>query len=159
MRLTAAALLAVAVLGAPTGPRASADAKTGPRAPAESIATLEDQVRAAERAFAKTMADRDHAAFASFVAEDAVFWGRTALRGKAAVAAGWKALYEGPQAPFSWDPERVAVIASGDLAISSGPVYDPSGKRTGTFNSTWRREADGAWKVLLDLGCPPCDCK
>ena len=32
------------------------------------------QVMAAERAFAKTMADRDHRAFATFVAEDTVFF-------------------------------------------------------------------------------------
>ena len=36
-------------------------------------AQLQAQVTAAELAFAKTMADRDHAAFASFIAEEAVF--------------------------------------------------------------------------------------
>lgn len=85
-------------------------------------AALEDQVRQAERAFAKTMADRDHAAFARFVAEDAIFLGPDrALRGRADVAAGWKRFYEGATAPFSWEPERVLVIESGTLAISTGP--------------------------------------
>lgn len=126
---------------------------------AEDVATLEEQVRATETAFARSMAERDHAAFASFVAEEAVFWGRTVLRGRQAVAEGWKPFFEGPRAPFSWAPERVAVIASGTLALSSGPVYDPEGKRVGTFTSTWRREQDGSWKIVLDSGCPPCDCK
>ena len=123
---------------------------------AASLAALEDQVRAAERAFAQTMADRDHAAFQSFVAEEAIFFGAQALRGREAVAAGWKPYFEGPQAPFSWEPEQVAVVASGTLALSSGPVYDPEGNRVGTFHSTWRREADGRWRVVLDIGCPPC---
>lgn len=132
-------------------------AASGPRAQgAESSAELAAAVRARETAFAKTMADRDHSAFASFVAEDAVFMGRTALRGRKAVADGWKAFFEGAAAPFSWSPERVEVLDSGALAISSGPVVDPTGKRVGTFNSTWRREPDGEWRVVIDIGCPPC---
>jgi ketosteroid isomerase-like protein len=122
----------------------------------DSLADLQKQVREREIAFAKTMADRDHAAFASFVSEEAIFMGRTALRGRAAVAEGWKPFFQGPKAPFSWEPERVEVIDSGTLAISSGPVRDPAGNRTGTFNSTWRRESDGQWRVVLDIGCPPC---
>ena len=119
------------------------------------------QVREAERAFAKTMADRDHAAFTSFLAEEAIFLGpKEALRGKQAVAAGWKRFFEGPKAPFAWDPERVEVVQSGNLAISTGPVTDPaSGKRVGTFTTTWRRDADGKWRVVLDSGCPPCNCQ
>lgn len=123
------------------------------------VAALEDEVRAAERAFAKAMADRDLAAFESHVAQEAVFFGREALRGRAAVVAAWKAYFEGPQAPFSWEPEHVAVVATGTLGLSSGPVYDPAGKRVGTFNSTWRKEADGRWRVVFDKGCPPCDCR
>lgn len=133
-------------------------AMAGPAFAGEDVAALEEQVRAVEAAFARTMADRDHAAFTSFVAEDAVFLGRAALRGRQAVADGWKPFFAGPKAPFSWAPERVAVIASGTLALSSGPVFDPEGKRVGTFTSTWRRGKDGSWKIVLDSGCPPCDC-
>jgi len=125
---------------------------------AASNADLQAQVRAAETAFAKTMADRDAAGFATFVADEAVFFGRNVLRGKAAVVNAWKPLYEGPKAPFSWAPEQVEVLASGTLALTSGPVYDPDGKRSGTFTTTWRLEADGKWRVVFDKGCPPCDC-
>ena len=119
---------------------------------------LREQVRRAEVAFAKTMADRDHAAFASHVAEDALFLGRTTLRGRREVAEGWKRYYEGKDAPFSWEPESVEVNDAGTLGISTGPVRDPSGARVGTFNSIWRRESDGRWRVIFDNGCPPCDC-
>lgn len=120
---------------------------------------LAQQVRAAEISFARTMAARDHRAFASHLAEEAVFFGKQAtLRGKAAVAAGWKQFFDGAKPPFSWEPEVVEVLDSGTLALSSGPVRDPEGRQIGTFNSIWRREADGRWQVVFDKGCPPCDC-
>jgi ketosteroid isomerase-like protein len=124
---------------------------------AEPAAALAEAVRARETAFARTMADRDHAAFASFVAEEALFFGSDrVLRGRAAVAEGWKRYFEDAPAPFSWAPERVEVVDSGTLALSSGPVLDPAGRRVGTFISTWRLEKDGVWRVVLDIGCPPC---
>ena len=120
---------------------------------------LASQVREEESAFAKTMAARDHVGFESHIADEAVFFGQQkVLRGKVAVAAGWKQFFEGSTAPFSWEPERVEVLASGTLALSSGPVRDPAGRQIGTFNSIWRREADGRWKIVFDKGCPPCDC-
>lgn len=128
--------------------------------PAESQARdgeLASQVRAAERAFANTMATRDQAAFATYVADEAIFFGRDVLRGRTAVVEGWKAYFEGATAPFSWEPETVEVLDSGTLALSSGPVWDPAGKRIGTFNSIWRREADGRWRVVFDKGCPATD--
>ena len=119
------------------------------------------QVAAVERAFAKTMADRDHAAFLSFLSDETVFVpeGGPALRGKQAVAAAWKRFYDGAQAPFSWEPDRVEVLDSGNLALSSAPVREAQGNRTGPFNSVWRRESGGAWKIIFDKGCPRCDCK
>jgi ketosteroid isomerase-like protein len=127
--------------------------------PAATNAELEEQVRQAETGFAKSMADRDRPAFASFLAPDSVFMnGPRTLRGSVAVAEGWARFFEGPAAPFSWAPEIVVVLESGSLALSTGPVRDPSGKRIGTFNSVWRREANGSWKVVLDRGCPPCNC-
>lgn len=124
---------------------------------AETNDELSEQVRKAETAFARTMADRDHAAFVRFLADDTLWLGRTALRGKQQVADSWKRFYEGKEAPFSWEPERVEVNDSGTLGISTGPVRDPGGKRVGTYNSIWRRGPDG-WKIIFDNGCPPCDC-
>ena len=117
---------------------------------------LAEEVREAERAFAKSMADRDHAAFIAFLAEEAVFLSeQRALRGKAEVGAAWKRYFEGP-APFSWEPERVEVLDSGTLALSTGPVRDPAGSIVATFTSVWRREADGRWRIIFDKGCPAC---
>jgi len=126
--------------------------------PAES--EVQRQVRATEQAFARTMADRDHTAFATFLADDAIFMSeKRTLRGKPQVMEGWKGFYAGADAPFSWEPEKVEVLESGTLALSTGAVHNPQGDRIGTFNSIWRREADGHWRVVFDKGCPPCTCK
>jgi len=155
LTLLAAAVNAAALVWAIACSAAAAPAWA---AESESNATLGQQVREAEIAFAKTMADRDHDAFATHVSEEAVFFDdRSALRGRSAVAAGWAGFFEGPDAPFSWKPERVEVLESGTLALSTGPVFDPRGNQVGTFNSIWRREADGVWRVVFDKGCPPCE--
>jgi len=125
-----------------------------------SNAELKRQVFDAERAFAATMKARDHAAFTGFLAEEAIFFSSgTTLRGREAIAQAWRAYYVGPRAPFSWTPEEVEVVASGTLAYSGGPVFDAAGKRIGRFNSIWRLEAPGRWKVVFDRGDPPCNCK
>lgn len=116
-----------------------------------------DEVEAVERAFAQTMADRDFEAFTSFLSEEAVFLGGGALRGKAAVAEGWRRYFEGPDAPFSWYPETVEVIDSGGLALSTGPVFDAAGARISTFTSIWRREAAGVWRIVFDRGNKYCE--
>jgi len=126
-----------------------------------SNAELKKQVAATERAFAATMKARDHAAFASFLADEAIFFSGpgSVLRGREAVANAWRKFYDGPQAPFSWEPEEVEVVDSGTLAYSGGPVFDASGRRIGRFNSIWRLEAPGRWRIVFDRGEQPCNCK
>jgi ketosteroid isomerase-like protein len=121
-------------------------------------AALQAQVTATERAFARTMADRDYAAFTGFISEQAVFFsGKHVLHGKAEVAEAWKKLYDKPQAPFSWEPEQVEVLDSGDLALSTGPVRDAQGKLIANFSSIWRQEAPGVWHIVFDKGSEVCN--
>jgi ketosteroid isomerase-like protein len=118
---------------------------------------LQQQVENTERAFARTMAERDHDAFTSFLSEETVFFsGNTPLRGRQQVADSWQPYFEGPDAPFSWEPELVVVLESGTLALSSGPVRNPEGQRVATFNSIWRLEPSGQWRIVFDKGSRDC---
>lgn len=127
--------------------------------PQTDLETLKQQVTDTERAFAKTMADRDHAAFAKFIADDAIFFtGKRALHGSDEVVKAWKPFYDEAAAPFSWTPETVEVLATGKLALSTGPVKDTDGKVVATFTSIWRMDANGAWKIIFDKGNSTCNC-
>ena len=149
MKLAALILACLAFAGCTAMP-------TTPAAPPKAdIALARQQVMATERAFARTMADRNLQAFSGFLSEEAVFFsGPTPLRGKAAVTAFWARFYQQPQAPFSWDPDEVEVLDSGTLALSSGPVKNPEGVVFARFTSIWRLEAPGQWRIVFDRGNP-----
>ena len=117
------------------------------------------QVIATETAFAKTLSDRDHEAFSTFIADDAVFFANDdPLRGKQQVVSWWARYYTAQDAPFSWEPMEVEVLDSGSLAHSSGPVRDPNGKVIGRFNSIWRSDGAGTWRIIFDKGSDICNC-
>jgi ketosteroid isomerase-like protein len=127
--------------------------------PPATTADLRMQVMDTERAFARSMADRDFSAFTGFLSPEATFFSATrVLHGKQEVADAWKRFFDNPAAPFSWKPETVEVLESGNLALSSGPVFDPAGKQFATFTSIWRMEAPGTWRIVFDKGNDVCDC-
>lgn len=145
------AILAACALVLSTGGAAAAPAGN---------AELKMQLADTERAFAATMKKRDMAAFMSFIADEAVFYdGQKPLRGKEEIAQFWKGFFAKPDAPFSWQPDQVDVLDSGTLGHSSGPVHDPSGKLIARFNSIWRLDASGKWRIVFDKGQDVCDCK
>lgn len=118
-----------------------------------------EEAKSAEAAFAKAFADRDADKFFSFVADDANFFGgKKMLSGKNAVRESWSRFFTTKDAPFSWEPERVAANAAGNLVMTYGPVHDPKGELIGYFTSVWQKQGDGSWKVLFDGpgGNPPC---
>jgi ketosteroid isomerase-like protein len=146
------ALLAAAALPAAAGP---ATASAWPSA--DEIDKRVAEVTATETAFAKTLADRDAAAFRRFLAPDTIWkGGQGALRGPEAVAAAWAKFFEGPNPPFAWAPDLVFVLPSGDLAQSSGPVTNPEGKVFARFQSVWRRKPAGGWEIVFDQGSEVC---
>ncbi len=88
-------------------------------------------MRATEIAFAKTLADRDVKTFRAMIAPDVIWLADVPLRGPDQVLTRWQKFFDAPQAPFSWSPELVEVQDGGTLALSTGPVINPAGKRSG----------------------------
>ena len=125
------------------------------------LADPADDVRCREIGFSKSVEVQDHEAFASFIDPDARFIGGKVTRGREAVAEAWRVFFTGDLPTIRWRPQFIEVLESGDLALSRGPyrVLDRNeqGEITeswGTFNSIWRRNADGEWLVVFDAGSP-----
>jgi ketosteroid isomerase-like protein len=148
-RQFAAFLLASLVASAPVAGAAANE-------PANPLAAVAESLRQTERAFAATVRDRDREAFASYIAEGAVFEGGGALRGREAIVAGWADRFA-PETPvLAWEPCVVEIEASGRIGFTRGRYWidQPGGAEAwqGTFFSVWERRPDGAWKIVLDTG-------
>ncbi|WP_133499850.1 YybH family protein [Cognatilysobacter terrigena] len=141
--------LAAAAAAAPTPP---------PPAP---FSADECAVFARELSFAKSVADHDAAAFAEHVAPDAAFAAGSPhpQRGRDAIVRAWTPIVKGEGLRLEWYPVRTTVV--GDIAWSTGPALaEESEKGTtrltrSTFQSVWRRNAQGVWQVVFDGGTPP----
>jgi ketosteroid isomerase-like protein len=165
MNVIRTCLLGLAALAGCVSQQASHTGNTVPSAPnkdavsavSANAAAANKQVIAAEQAFAKTMADRNFKSFVTFLSPDAVFFsGNEVAHGAAAVAAKWEPYFSGREAPFSWAPDHVEVLASGDLALSTGYVYQ-NHKVVGRFNSIWRLESPNSWRIVFDKGEAVCE--
>ncbi len=120
------------------------------------LAAATSQVVAAERTFAKSMADRNFQTFLSLLSADAVFFnGNSVEHGRAQIAQVWAPYFAGPRAPFSWSPDDVQVLPDGKLALSTGPMLQ-QGRIVGRFNSVWRLEAPNTWHIVFDKGEAVC---
>lgn len=117
------------------------------------------EVRCAEISFSLSVERRDIEAFRAHLDADARFVGSSVHRGPEAIVAAWSVLFTDDGPRLAWRPLIVEVLDSGDYALSRGPYrLETRGEdgapvvSWGTFNSVWRRNADGRWRVVLDAG-------
>ncbi len=121
---------------------------------------LADAVRAADRALAKAgCIDRNLDAFvASWEPSGSVMMANAPVaKGRDAVRAAFAPFFALPGSHCDWEPTRVEVARSGELAYSTGAYSngyrDPQGKAVedrGGYLTVWRREAGGPWRVAFD---------
>ncbi len=108
-----------------------------------------------DRAFARlALAQGTRAAFVAFAAPDAIMFrpGVGPVKGAPAISAAFDGQ---PPAQLDWTPETAEVAASGDLGYSWGWFrYLPQDGllTTGNYVSIWRKQPDGQWKWVIDLG-------
>jgi ketosteroid isomerase-like protein len=64
-----------------------------------------------------------------------------------------------PNVLFWWEPRTGDIAASGDLGWLTGPVRmgrkDDPKIRHGNYASIWKRQPDGKFKVVIDIGIDP----
>lgn len=100
---------------------------------------------------------------AGYWADDALLIsaGQPTLEGKRAIRQMVEESYKIPGFRISWQPQRVEVSESGDMAYiieNSQVSYNDSTGKTITQNnkavSIWRKQPDGTWKNVVDISTP-----
>ena len=118
-----------------------------------------DAVRCTEISFSLSVENEDRDAFEALIDEDARFVGGSAIRGRANIVDAWSVFFDKDGPDLIWRPQIVEVLESGDLALSRGPYRlrsrDENGdvvEEWGTYNSVWRRNSEGKWRIIFDAG-------
>jgi len=116
------------------------------------------QMVATERAFSQMSAEKGtREAFAAFIADDGILFRPRAVVGK-------KWMQEHPLPPsnthpfLNWQPVYAFMSRSGDLGYTTGPwqykndVKDVKPSAFGNFMTIWKKQTDGNWRFVVDLG-------
>ena len=111
-----------------------------------------------ERSFSRMSEEKGtREAFAVFIADDGILFRPRAVVGK-------KWMQEHPLPPsntrplLSWQPIYAYMSRSGDLGYTTGPWQYKNDKKDarasafGNFMTIWKKQADGNWRFVLDLG-------
>jgi len=118
---------------------------------------LQEMVKT-EQAFSK-MAEKKNArdAFMTFIADDGLLFRPGAVNGKK-----WMLEHPVPASDkkplLAWQPAFAGMAASGDMGFTTGPweakadINDEKPVGYGHFVTVWKKQADGSWRFVVDLG-------
>jgi uncharacterized protein (TIGR02246 family) len=124
------------------------------------VSGREKEIRALESAMMAAAADQGAAGYISFYAEDAVELpnGAQMILGKESVGKTMSFL-DDKNNRLTWSPVHIDVSTSGDLAYCFGNYEFRSvgkdgkpGVEHGKYTTIWKKQKDGKWKVVLDMG-------
>jgi ketosteroid isomerase-like protein len=119
-----------------------------------------ETLRQLEADFMKAAAEKGAEGYMSYYADDAVEVpnGEDAIQGKANIAKTMGFL-DDKKNQLTWTPVGADISASGDLGYTWGTYEfrspDKDGKPVvehGKYTSIWKKQKDGNWKVVLDMG-------
>jgi ketosteroid isomerase-like protein len=119
-----------------------------------------EMLKQLEGEFMKAAAEKGSQGYLSYYAADSVEVpnGGPLLVGKAKIAPGMSFL-DDKNNRLQWTPVGADISSSGDLGYTYGTFEfhskDKDGKPTvdyGKYTSIWKKQSDGSWKVVLDMG-------
>jgi ketosteroid isomerase-like protein len=108
-----------------------------------------------ERNFAKTSVEKNaKEAFLSYLSDS----GLVIQKGKVVNGKQAWADRKIDSSELSWFPDFADIAASGDFGYTTGPWQYKNAKMdkkpvaSGHFNTVWKKQSDGSWKAVIDLG-------
>ena len=128
--------------------------------PGEPVSDSPDTLRQLEGEFMKATAEHGSQGYLSYYADDAVEVpnGAPIIQGKVNIAKTMGFL-DDKNNQLTWAPVGADISASGDLGYTYGTYEfrskDKDGKPFvdhGKYTSIWKKQQDGSWKVVLDMG-------
>jgi ketosteroid isomerase-like protein len=121
---------------------------------------VEQQLRDLDAEWAKVAAAKDVEQTISYYSDNAIVFppNATSAATKEAIRNGWKEMFASPGFVITWQPTKVAVGKSGEMAWVSGTyeltMNDASGKPIndrGKYLEVWEKQTDGNWKCSADM--------
>ncbi|HEU5261499.1 MAG TPA: DUF4440 domain-containing protein [Gemmatimonadales bacterium] len=114
----------------------------------------------ADRAFSRATAERRVDGWVEFFAADgAMIRAAGTVTGTAAIREQMAKTFADTSFTLSWQPQEADVGAAGDLGYTVGRYEarfrdekSQSVVRSGRYLTVWRKQADGSWKVVQDIG-------
>ena len=126
-------------------------------------ADTEKTLMAADEQFCRDFAARGVDGWMSWFAEEPVVFppDGPVIRTKAEAYAFYRKMFATPGMQLTWKPLGGMISSSRDLGFTWGSWEsrgtDAQGKavrRTGKYQTTWKKQADGSWKIVADIGNP-----
>jgi uncharacterized protein (TIGR02246 family) len=154
-RVSSVLLSAALVISVAGCSRVTGDAATIAKEQADNEATI----RRLDAAWVKAAETKDADAWVAFYADNATVLppNEKALTDKTAIRKSIAGLLNLPNLQLSWEPTKVEVAKSGDLAYLYGAysltMTDEKGKPVTDFGKNveiWKRQADGSWRCIVD---------
>jgi ketosteroid isomerase-like protein len=97
----------------------------------------------------------------SYFADDAAAFpaGKPLLSGRENLRENYSRMFKLPEFSLTWRPVKADAAESGDIGYSIGTsefkYRDKEGKivaEHGKYLTVWKKQKDGSWKVVADLG-------
>jgi len=133
---------------------------SSPSEKSNSTESVEQLLRDLDAKWAKAAGAKDVEQTIAFYSDDAVVFppNATTAATKEAIRNAWKEMFASPGFVFTWQPTRVQVGKSGQMAWVSGTyeltMNDASGKSIndrGKYLEVWEKQTDGNWKCGADM--------
>jgi len=114
-----------------------------------------------DREFDLATAERGAEGWASYFAEDGTMLvaGADPIVGRGAIFDAMQGAFDSGNYTLRWEPVFAEASADGSMGYTYGKYVrttkDENGNvttKTGKYTSIWRKQAEGDWKIALDMG-------
>lgn len=130
-------------------------------APSKKQAAALKEIQQADLDFCAATKAKGLDGWMSYFADDAMGFprGKDLIQGKDALRQHYSRMFSDPNLTIEWAPVKADAAESGDLGYTIGKAAfrtkDKEGKAVsepGKYLTVWKKQSDGSWKVVADLG-------